>query len=345
MRIRHFEARTMREAIAQVKRELGPNAVILSARQAHRGLLATRVVEVTAGIEEERERIPMPPSRTGLDETDVERIVAPLKAEMRSLRSLVRLQAEVAIKDRNRTAAPQAAPVPVPVSGPLPPPPPVPAPAPSKAMSLGQLTAPARGRVVVVTGAPGVGKTTTIAKLASRDALIRGTQVALITTDAYRVGGVEQIRAYAELIGVPLETVGEVEDLWFAFGRLQEAERIYVDTGGRSRLDMGELETIAAVLAKTADVEVHLAISACASARQMEKDIERYRFFRPSRLIFTKCDEADDLTELVQTPARCSLPVSYITTGQRVPEDIEEASPDRLVELAKRGQLRGAVAA
>ncbi|MFH0900375.1 MAG: hypothetical protein V2A73_07080, partial [Pseudomonadota bacterium] len=207
------------------------------------------------------------------------------------------------------------------------------------------ITAESSARVVVVVGPSGVGKTTTIAKLASRDALVSGLRVALITTDVCRIGGVDQIRAYAALIGVPLEVVASPAELIAAIPRYQAADRIYVDTGGHSRAHFGALHALEGALRQIPGAEVHLAISATGTAQQIDHEVARYRFLNPTRLILTKCDEADDLEELVYAPARAAIPVAWVTTGQRVPEDIEPASADRLLELAESGRLALAEAA
>ena len=365
MRIRKFIGRTMKEAVANVKHELGPDAVIISAKETRRGLFAAPFIEVSAGIEvdalDKKSVEPPPPAppppplylhdkedkeQKPLDEADVERIVGPLKAELRHLRILVRQQSQVtggdlkneiatlrvAMEDLSRTAM-NANRVSDTVS--------------IDAVAEGAaLVAESNGHYVAVVGPSGVGKTTTIAKLASRDALVYRRNVALITLDVYRIGAVEQIRAYADLIGIPLEVVADPRELAHAAARLDRADRIYIDTGGRNPTEVGAQNAlIAEAMAKLDDLEVHLAVPATASAHQIDQVMTRFKVLRPDRLIFTKCDEADDLSELVYTPARTRTPVSYITMGQRVPEDLEAARADRLIALAKEGNRALAVAA
>ncbi|MBI4509614.1 MAG: hypothetical protein HY698_08245 [Deltaproteobacteria bacterium] len=374
MRIRKFEAKSMKEAVALVKKELGSDAVIMSAKETHKGLLATPCVEVTAGLDvgeldgptskEPRTSSryshapPRPASPQGLLEIDVDRIVGPLRAEMRSIRTLVRNQAEpaadnpllgelAALREAVQALQKKSAELPVVPAVAMPPrgsaEPPLP-PVESMLHRPG-LTAESHARCVIVVGPSGVGKTTTIAKLASRDALILRKQVAMLSLDVYRVGAVEQIRAYADLIDIPLEVIAEPEDIGRAMDRMGHADRIYVDTGGRSPLDPGALLGIAEAIRYLPSAEVHLALAASLTATQMDQVIARHRQLHAARLIFTKCDEAEDLSEIVYTPVRAGIPACTITTGQRVPEDLEPATPGRLVELARRGQSALAVAA
>lgn len=345
MRVQKFEGKNMREVIERVKRTLGPDAVILSAQSTNRGLFATPVIEVTAGladsVADSSARHAEPPSH--LDELDVDRIVGPLKAEMRALRSWVRQQAESFIDERvsseiNALRASfeemqkQALARPALPS--------------FDEISVGaQLTARSESRLVALVGPCGVGKTTTLAKLASRDALLHGQHLALITTDVYRVGGVEQMQAYADMIGVPLDAIGEPEQLMRACRGLGDYDRVYIDTGGRSPHDIASLQELAFCMARVPELETHLCLAAGTTARQIDRELARYAFFRPTRIIFTKCDEADDLRELAFAPARAGIPVSHVTTGQRVPEDIEEVTTPRLLDLATRGQSALQVAA
>jgi flagellar biosynthesis protein FlhF len=348
----------MREAIANVKRELGPEAVILSCAQARKGLLASPVVEVTAALGTSeldgnalKPEAPTPrKSAQGarIAEGDVERIIAPLKAEMRSLRSLVKQQSEnddrgiirneisslkkMVVQELQRLAEVSAR-----ASANLPPL--------DTIAANAALAAPSTARSVAVVGASGVGKTTTIAKLACTDALITKQRVALLTLDVYRVGAVQQIQAYADLIGIPLEVVDTPSGLASALRRHASAGRIYIDTGGGSPSDLRVQNAFAAALHTLPDLEVHLALPAASTGNQIDEALARYRPLEPARLIFTKCDEASDLRELVYTPARVGIPVCHITMGQRVPEDLEAATAKRLLELAARGQAAFGVAA
>jgi flagellar biosynthesis protein FlhF len=346
VKIRKYRAPTMREALAEAKRELGPDALILSTRELRRGVLGSEV-EVTAAIDDGSDigtteapaqsygasgratapaPAPAPVPAPGLAEMDIERIIAPLRAELRSLRSMMRPMADVGHEINtlrnavtaatSRAAATEAVPT-------------------LEALAGKTLTAaPSCRRVTVLVGPTGVGKTTTLAKLAAHAALVERRRVAIISLDDYRVGGADQIRTYADLIGVPVELVSEPSRLRATIDRLRDAERIFVDTAGRSPRDREAMWALERALGSLGDVEVHLVVAATTPAATIDAIARRHAALGPSRLLFTKVDEADDLGELLRAPARLNLPVTYITTGQRVPEDIETASPERLSALA-----------
>ena len=195
-----------------------------------------------------------------------------------------------------------------------------------------------------------MGKTTTIAKLAARAALIDHESLAIVTLDGYRVGGEEQMRAFAGMIGVPLHFVAEPADLPAVIAGLAGYQRIYVDTAGRSPRDAGaiaELEQAFAPLAPATatEVEVHLTLAAGSSERTVDTWFHRTCRLDPARLLFTKVDEADELRQMVAAPARLGRPVTWFTTGQCVPEDLEDATPERLIELADAGFIHTEMAA
>ena len=327
MKIMKFEGATMRDALAKVKAELGEQAVIVSSRQIRRGLLDTGI-EVSAAIDPDEaawvERAtPKPAERA---EADVEKLLAPLRQELRSLRALVRaagdnrgtneLRSELALLRTLVEGMGRAQPVPV-------------QDAPSKTATL---TAPSNARIVMLVGPTGAGKTTTIAKLAARAALIDERSVRLITLDNYRVGGVEQIRLYADMIGIPLDVCESPASLFDAID--ETAELTLIDTAGRSPRDLESIERMAQALDNLPPIEVHLVIPAGSSPQVVDELIARYRPLRPKRLLFTKVDEVSRAPELAAAPARSGLPITWITTGQAVPEDLEEPNRARILELA-----------
>jgi flagellar biosynthesis protein FlhF len=188
----------------------------------------------------------------------------------------------------------------------------------------------------MLVGPTGAGKTTTIAKIAARAALIDGRRVGLVTLDNYRVGGVEQIRMFAELIGVPLE-VAETPD---ALAELIDPDNdlTLIDTAGRSPRDSAAIAELAEHIAgQDIAIEVHLVIPAGSTADQVDELITRYGALNPTRLLFTKIDECERAPEVALAPARTHLPITWVTTGQAVPEDIETPTPARVLELASGG--------
>jgi flagellar biosynthesis protein FlhF len=366
MRIRKFEGADMREALALVKRELGPDAMVVATRQVRRGLMGTGI-EVTAAIEDDGPAAPPPAAAYGptpafvsasppeppraaasggpaaqISDGDVERIMAPLRSELRSLRSLVRgmaedpagqdLRAELAALRQAvaglgaRTQAPAAPPL-------------------AEIARGARLAAPSERRLIALVGQTGVGKTTTIAKLAARAALVEHRQVAIISLDTFRVGGEEQMRTFADLIGVPLSLCTTREQLLTALASRRRCERVYIDTAGRSPRDAGAQHELEELLGGIDGLEVHLCLPAAASPSAIDRVFARHERLGVDRLLFTKLDEADDLSQLVRTPARVGRAVSHLTTGQRVPEDLEDATNDRLLALAKDGLSAREIAA
>ena len=346
MRVKKFEGATMRDAIAKVKAELGDQAVIISTRQVRRGLLGS-AIEIAAAIDGDAGEAPnlSGPTTGGPQprpsEPDLEKLIAPLRNELRSLRALVRtpgesrgtseLRAELAalrslVESLQRPAAAPPPPAPRRAASPHESPR-----ARTTELPYDALTAASTGAAVMLVGPTGAGKTTTIAKLAARAALIDGRRVGLVTLDNYRVGGVDQIRTFADLIGVPLqvaETPAALADL------LDPANELtLIDTAGRSPRDTAAIAELAAHTAGL-DLEVHLVIPAASTAAQVDELVGRYRALAPARLLFTKVDECDTAPELAQAPGRTGLPITWVTTGQAVPEDIEQPTPARLLELA-----------
>lgn len=381
----------MKEAVARVKLELGPDAMIVATRPIRRGFLGSGV-EVTAssdlpGTEDmdlpgpaapaptaghgpsaayashkdsSREvhaphhaaphREPAPhaePSRViaahiaapvpahSISDQDIERIMAPLRSELRSLKSQLRASTvseelaslrhavtQLDVRKGKNDGTPLA-----------------------EIAERAHIAAPSTSRVVALVGPTGAGKTTTIAKLAARAALGRRQQVALVTVDTYRVGGEEQMRIFAELIGVPLVVVRSLNGLAGAIQDLAGYARVFIDTAGRSPRDAGAIDETARALASIAEIETHLTLPAYAPPATLDGWLTALDTVGVDRLLFTKLDETDDLGALVRAPARTARPISWVTTGQRVPEDIEDVDGDRLLDLAQNGLIHREVAA
>ena len=367
MKICKFQGANMREAIASVRRELGPDAMVVATRPVRRGLLGGGI-EVTAAIDIDEPSPSLTPSsaahdpapppaeerRPAISDQDVERIMAPLRSELRSIRSMLRplstavaddeLRGELsalrqAIAGMRRQAAPSPAGPGANIEA-------EPAlPSLEEVAASSSLSARSDKRVVALVGPTGAGKTTTVAKLAARAALVEHRSVAILTLDTYRIGGEEQIRAYADLMGVPLHLVPDPLRLGATISGLARFDRIFVDTAGRSPRDVEAIAMLERSLSGVADLELHLVVAATAQPSLVDTWMRRYRSVGVDRLLFTKLDEAADLGELVRAPARLGRPVSFLANGQRVPEDIEVASDDRLLDLATRGFTHEEVAA
>ncbi len=188
-------------------------------------------------------------------------------------------------------------------------------------------------RVAALVGPTGVGKTTTIAKLAANYRLREKRQVGLITVDTYRIAAVEQLRTYAEIIDLPMQVVSTPKEMRQAVRRMGELDLILVDTAGRSPKDEVKLQELKAFLHEASADEVHLVLSVTAGRRTLEETAERFAEVGTTALVLTKLDEAPTLGAVLPLLRRSRLPLSYLTDGQNVPDDIAVAEPRRLARL------------
>ena len=188
-------------------------------------------------------------------------------------------------------------------------------------------------------GPTGVGKTTTIAKLAASYKLRHGRSVGLITADTYRIAAVDQLRTYAGIIGLPLEVVLSPSDIPAALERQAGCDIVLIDTPGRSPRDSAKLSELSDVLEAAGSPTTHLVLSAGASLGVLRAAADRFGAMKPDALILSKADEAGTLGVLCEVLRLTGLPMSYLTTGQEVPDDIEPARADRLARAILDGGL------
>ncbi|MDI6781063.1 MAG: flagellar biosynthesis protein FlhF [bacterium] len=189
-------------------------------------------------------------------------------------------------------------------------------------------------RVVILIGTTGVGKTTTIAKLAADFAFDKNKKVVLITVDTYRIAAVEQLRAYADILSIPLEVAfsqGEFREAMIAYANY---DLILIDTAGRSQknsLQMAELKSF--IDAAGYKMDVNLLLSATTKYREMVDIIENFKKINFHKIIFTKLDETVGMGTIVNVLSQIPQGISYMTTGQNVPEDIEVADANKLAKM------------
>ena len=190
-------------------------------------------------------------------------------------------------------------------------------------------------RIIVLIGPTGVGKTTTIAKLASRAKVHQKRKVGLITLDTFRIGAVDQLKQYGEIFKVPVQVVKDPAELETAIDARREAgdELIYIDSAGRSHRDELKMTELREFLAVVPEAEVHLVLSTTTLPSTIRNIADRFDPVGFDRVVLTKLDESVRLGPLLGALVDIGRPISFVTDGQNVPKDIVLADPDRLVDL------------
>ncbi len=194
---------------------------------------------------------------------------------------------------------------------------------------------PATGRrqIAMMVGPTGVGKTTTLAKLAGRFGVEEGCRIGLITVDTYRVAAVEQLKTYAEIIDLPMRIVGNPAEMQEALDAFANCDLVLIDTAGRSPHDDRKLAELKQLVDSACPDHIYLVLSLASGVNALRAASERFAAIQPTSLIFTKLDEATGCGGLLSASRDIGLPVSYFTTGQEVPRDIEPANPCRAARL------------
>ncbi len=192
---------------------------------------------------------------------------------------------------------------------------------------------PGTRRLVALVGPTGVGKTTTIAKLAANFRLRERRNVGLITVDTYRIAAVEQLRTYADIIDLPMEVVSSPREMREAIRRMESLDLILMDTAGRSPRDEIKIQELRSFLCEAEADEVLLVLSSVAGERTLTHTAERFASVGTTGMILTKLDEATSLGNLLPLSRASGLPIRYVTNGQSVPDDIEPAEAGRLARL------------
>jgi len=187
--------------------------------------------------------------------------------------------------------------------------------------------------VVALVGPTGVGKTTTIAKLAANFRLRENRRVGLITVDTYRIAAVEQLRTYADIIDLPMEVVSTPREMREAVARMRHLDLVLMDTAGRSPSDEVKIQELKSMLSEAEPNEVHLVLSAVAGSRSLVSTADKFASVGTTAILITKLDEATCLGNLLGLTRSSGLPISYLTDGQNVPDDIQVAQPNRLAQL------------
>lgn len=189
-----------------------------------------------------------------------------------------------------------------------------------------------KGRIALI-GPTGVGKTTTIAKLASIFSVLDEKKVALITIDTFRIAAVEQLKTYADIISIPMEVAHTPRELGLLLEKHEDKEIVLIDTAGRSPYNKLEIAKTKGFLDACPGIEVYLVLSAATNQKDMAETLKGYSQFPITNIIFTKLDETKSFGSVLNIINKYKRGVAYITTGQNVPNDIEVPAPEKIANL------------
>ena len=196
---------------------------------------------------------------------------------------------------------------------------------------------PAQPRIVALVGPPGSGKTTTLVKLAVNYGLAARRPVLLLSMDTYRVAAADQLRSYAAILGVGFQLLETVSSLAQAIEENRGKELIFIDTPGLAYGDLADSESLAHFLATRADIDTHLVLPASMKPADLSRMVDAFEILRPQHLLFTKLDETGSYGPIFSEAARSGKALSFFTSGQRIPEDLEAASSERVLDLVLHG--------
>ncbi len=369
MRVKIFRGRTIQEAMASIKEELGPDAMILSTRRvpkSPRDPYAKDMFEIEAAPKEDPKANVVAGPKGYVLETKPDEELAPLKDELASIKDLISLVGlesglDSLMSDHSEAAGLFASLIRTGISEKK-------AKAILKnacaAMDSDQNEAPGSMAILkkyVITeclkdintvdpfaegpdgsglphaaafvGPTGVGKTTTIAKLAAELKFKRKRSVGLISIDSYRMGAFEQLKSYASIMGIMCVPAFSREDLVKALERMRHMDIVLIDTAGHSHSDTARMEEVAQVLDGDFKVSVHLVLSMTTGFIDMKTAASAFSALNPESYVFTKLDEARRCGKILDQVGDLRLPISLVTNGQRVPEDLIVPKPQDLLGL------------
>ena len=193
-------------------------------------------------------------------------------------------------------------------------------------------------KYINVLGPTGVGKTTTIAKMAARAVLEKKKKVGFITTDTYRIAAIEQLKTYAGLLQAPVEIVYNATDYEYAIQKLSHLDLVFIDTAGRNYKEVKYVEDLQRLIKFDEDAESFLVLSMTAKEKDMAAIIDQFHQLPIEKFIFTKIDETNSIGAMINLMIKYNKGLAYYTNGQEVPEDIEEADLEAVLNMFFQGE-------
>ncbi|MDX5474519.1 MAG: flagellar biosynthesis protein FlhF [Bacillaceae bacterium] len=192
-------------------------------------------------------------------------------------------------------------------------------------------------KFVSLVGPTGVGKTTTLAKLAAHASLQQGKTLGFITTDTYRIGAIEQLKTYANILDAPLEVCYNAEDFIHAKEKLKHVDVIFIDTAGRNYLESKYVQDLQSIINFNEEVETYLVLSLTSKLTDMKKIANQFSSVNFDQFIFTKLDETSSCGSIIAMIEALHKGVAFVTNGQSVPEDIQPMTQAKVVKLIEEG--------
>ncbi len=339
MNIKRYVVRNMKEALIRIKRDLGPDAIIVSTHKVRekglRGWFMPPKLEVTAVLEKEEVNVvkqelgyirnlltqfsePAPQPETKID----------YSSKLNAIKqSLINLEideqiADLVVKDlalnRNKDQIKHEIQ--------------------ERLISMFKPVNPSnlRTKIMAFVGSPGVGKTTTLAKIGAIYSLFNSFSIAFISIDTFRVGAIEQMKIYGDIIGASVDIVVSPDELREAIVRNNDKDLILIDTTGRPSKNIYQLAELKAFLDVLDFAEIYLVMNATTQKRDMLQIINDYKLIAYSQIIISKVDETVAPGSIINAAYYTGMPIAYITNGQNVPDDIEVANPKLLASYVMR---------
>lgn len=324
MKLKSYFSGTVEAAMELARQELGEEALLVNARPATPETRYLGAYEVVFGVPPPHQRtLPAPAAGDSAEAAGNDRLaleVAGLKREFeRMMRSLAEAQ----------SPAP-----------PVPQPQPIPQPQPEVTAPPSYAVDPTLGRhgasraIVTLVGPAGAGKTTSLIKLAARFGLTGRKPPRILSTDVHRIAAADQLRSLASILGIDCDIAETAGALAQILEEHRSKDLLFLDTPGLGPAEMDDALDLAMFLVSHPETDVHLVLPAFMRAADMDRSIEQYSIFAPRKLLFTHLDETAHHRDLAMVAARHHLPISFLGTGQQIPDDLEPAETARIDALA-----------